>query len=1078
MNREEVVDHISEDETMHSSDEKHEKLSKKELEKIQKEERRIQREQDRALIQQQKETFERDIIEMDKAKLVDTSNRISYLLGQTELFKHFIDLKKAKDPEFAKLLKERGEEQKEKIKAPKGSRVGRKTEKEEDQELLNDEENENDSSSFVFTESPAYIKNGTLRDYQIQGLNWMVSLYKNGINGILADEMGLGKTLQTISFLGYLKHIEGVAGPHLVIVPKSTLHNWKSEFSKWLPDSDVFLLHANKDERADMIQTRLLTQKFDVCLTSYDICLLEKTHLKKFAWQYIVIDEAHRIKNENSQLSQIIRAFNSKNRLLITGTPLQNNLHELWALLNFLLPDVFSSSEDFDAWFEKQGGDQDMVVQQLHKVLRPFLLRRIKSDVEKSLLPKKEINLYVGLTPMQRKWYQRILEKDIDAVNGAGSNKREGKTRLLNIVMQLRKCCNHPYLFDGAEPGPPYTTDQHIIDNAGKMVVLDKLLKRMKEQGSRVLLFSQMSRVLDILEDYCVFRGYEYCRIDGQTNHEDRVTAIDEYNKPDSSKFIFLLTTRAGGLGINLVTADIVVLYDSDWNPQVDLQAQDRAHRIGQKKQVYVFRFVTENGIEEKVLERAAQKLRLDQLVIQQGRMTQQQKTANKDELLTMIQHGASDVFKSTTDNLSYDPDIEQILRRGEEKTAELNQKYSSLGIEDLAKFTNAEGSAYDWQGEDWSNKRKADGSLLWITPAKRERKANYAVDDYYRDALRVAPKAPTTKAPRPPKALNIQDFQFYPSRLHELQEKEILYYRKSIGYRVPKAVGPEAANMTEEELEEQQQQEQALIDTAEPLTEEETTEKEDLMQAGFENWSKRDFISYYKACEKFGRNNLSEIANEIEGKTLQEVKAYSKVFWKRYSEIADHERIIAAIEKGESKIQRQSDIQDQLSAVIHRHRVPLQQLKIAYNQTKTKNYTEEEDRFLIVLLERLGYGTDDVYDRIRDEIRKSPIFRFDWFLKSRTPLELQRRCAYLIKCLISDDKADEPVRAVKKEDTPAKKSKAAATSSSRASPASSLKASPAVSRKGSPAVSGKASPVPNSKASPANTSSRSSRRR
>ncbi|KAG0297169.1 hypothetical protein BGZ98_000685, partial [Dissophora globulifera] len=998
---------------MHSSDEKPEKLSRKELDKIQKAERKLQREQDRALIQQQKETFESDMVEMDKAKLVDTSNRISYLLGQTELFKHFIDLKKAKDPEFAKLLKERGEEQKEKVKAPRGSRVGRKTEKEEDQELLNDEENENDDSSFVFTESPAYIKNGVMRDYQIQGLNWMVSLYKNGINGILADEMGLGKTLQTISFLGYLKHVQGVAGPHLVIVPKSTLHNWENEFHKWLPDSNVFLLHANKDERAVMIQTRLLTQKFDVCLTSYDICLLEKTHLKKFAWQYIVIDEAHRIKNENSQLSQIIRTFSSKNRLLITGTPLQNNLHELWALLNFLLPDVFSSAEDFDAWFENQGGDQDSVVKQLHKVLRPFLLRRIKSDVEKSLLPKKEINLYVGMTPMQRKWYQRILEKDIDAVNGAGT-KREGKTRLLNIVMQLRKCCNHPYLFDGAEPGPPYTTEQHIVDNAGKMVVLDKLLKRMKEQGSRVLLFSQMSRVLDILEDYCVFRGYEYCRIDGQTNHEDRVTAIDEYNKPDSSKFIFLLTTRAGGLGINLVTADIVILYDSDWNPQVDLQAQDRAHRIGQKKQVYVFRFVTENGIEEKVLERAAQKLRLDQLVIQQGRTTQQQKTASKDELLTMIQHGAAEVFMASgADNFSYDPDIESILRRGEEKTAELNQKYSNVGIEDLAKFTNAEGSAYDWQGEDWSNKRKADGSLLWITPAKRERKANYAVDDYYRDALRVAPKAPTNKAPRLPKSLNIHDFQFYPARLHELQEKEVLFYRKSIGYRVPKAIGPDAANMSEEELEEQQQQEQALIDTAEPLTEDEVAEKEELMQSGFENWSKRDFISFYKACEKFGRNSLSEIASDIEGKTLAEIKAYSKVFWNRYDEIADSERIIAAIEKGESKLQRQSDIQDQLSSVIHRHRVPLQQLKIAYNQTKTKNYTEEEDRFLVVMLERLGYGTDDVYDRIRDEVRKSPLFRFDWFLKSRTPLELQRRCAYLIKCLIADDKSDEPVKAV-----------------------------------------------------------------
>ncbi|KAF9321074.1 hypothetical protein BG003_003837 [Podila horticola] len=1062
MDQHDSSNNMSEDEVMHST----ETMSKKELEKIQKAERKAQREQDRALVQQQKANFEHDMIQMDKDKLVDTSNRISYLLGQTELFKHFIDLKKAKDPEFAKMLKERGENQDSKAKStgPK-ARQNRKTEKEEDQELLNDEENEDDSGSFVFTSSPTYIKNGTMRDYQVQGLNWMVSLYKNGINGILADEMGLGKTLQTISFLGYLKHIQGIAGPHLVIVPKSTLHNWKSEFNKWLPDSNVFLLHANKEERAEMINTHLLTQKFDVCLTSYDICLLEKSHLKKFAWQYIVIDEAHRIKNENSQLSQIIRTFSSKNRLLITGTPLQNNLHELWALLNFLLPDVFSSAEDFDAWFELQGGDQDRVVEQLHKVLRPFLLRRIKSDVEKSLLPKKEVNLYVGLTAMQRKWYQRILEKDIDAVNGAGANKREGKTRLLNIVMQLRKCCNHPYLFDGAEPGPPYTTDQHIIDNAGKMVVLDKLLKRMKEQGSRVLLFSQMSRVLDILEDYCVFRGYEYCRIDGQTGHEDRVAAIDEYNKPDSSKFIFLLTTRAGGLGINLVTADIVILYDSDWNPQVDLQAQDRAHRIGQKKQVYVFRFVTENGIEEKVLERAAQKLRLDQLVIQQGRMSQQQKTASKDELLTMIQHGAAEVFKGAGDEFTYDADIEQVLRRGEEKTAELNQKYSNVGIEDLAKFTNAEGSAYDWQGEDWSNKRKADGSLLWITPAKRERKANYAVDDYYRDALRTAPKNPSVKAPRPPKQLNINDFQFYPARLNELQEKEVLFYRKSIGYRAVRPIGNDAANMTEEEIDEQQQHEQALIDTAEPLTEEEVAEKEQLLEQGFENWGRRDFTSFYKACEKYGRKNLTEIANEIEGKTLAEVRAYSKVFWQRYDEISDHERIIAAIEKGESKLQRQSDIQEQLTAVVHRHRVPLQQLKITYNQTKTKNYTEEEDRFLIVMLERLGFGSEDVFDKIRDEIRKSPMFRFDWFLKSRTPLELSRRCAYLIKCLIADD---EPAKPTKKEE-PVKKTKSA-PSSSRASPAASNKPSPASSKRGSPAVS--------AKASPAASSSRSSRRK
>ncbi|KAF9166387.1 hypothetical protein DFQ26_008071 [Actinomortierella ambigua] len=1085
MEKDQAINHASEDEVMHSADEEAgPQLSKKELDQKMKEERRRQREEDRVLAAEQKINFQRDTEQMARDKLVDTSNRINFLLGQTELFKHFIDLKKASDPEFDRLLKEREAKEKAKSKNPKGDRHTRKSEKEEDQELLDDEENGDDS--FMFTESPAYIKNGTLRDYQIQGLNWMVSLHRNGINGILADEMGLGKTLQTISFLGYLKHIRGVSGPHLVIVPKSTLHNWENEFNKWLPDSNVFMLHAQKEERAEMVKTRLLTQKFDVCLTSYDICLLEKTHLKKFAWQYIVIDEAHRIKNENSMLSQIIRTFNSKNRLLITGTPLQNNLHELWALLNFLLPDVFSSAEDFDEWFELQGGDQDKVVQQLHKVLRPFLLRRIKSDVEKSLLPKKEINLYVKMTPMQRTWYQRILEKDIDAVNGAGGRK-ESKTRLLNIVMQLRKCCNHPYLFDGAEPGPPYTNDVHLVDNAGKMAVLDKLLKRMKEQGSRVLLFSQMSRVLDILEDYCLFRGYEYCRIDGQTNHEDRIAAIDEYNKPNSSKFIFLLTTRAGGLGINLVTADIVVLYDSDWNPQVDLQAMDRAHRIGQKKQVYVFRFVTEKAIEEKVLERAAQKLRLDQLVIQQGRVVQQQKSANKEELLTMIQHGAADLFKNSETTETGDTDIDQIIRAGEEKTAELNQKYANVGIEDLAKFTS-EGSAYDWQGEDWSNKRKADGSLMWIAPAKRERKANYAVDDYFRDAMRITPKTPTVKAPRPPKQINISDFQFYPPRLSELQEKEVLYYRKSISYRVPKGLVGDASTMSDEDLEELQQIEQAKVDTAEPLTEEEVAEKEELQQQGFENWNRRDFQAFCRACEKHGRSNISEIANDIEGKTLQEVKKYSKAFWQRYEEIADHERIIANIEKGESKLQRQSDIQEQLSAKVRRHRVPLQQLKITYNQTKTKNYTEEEDRFLIVMLERFGFGTEDVYEKIRDEIRKSPLFRFDWFLKSRTPLEISRRCAYLIKCLEAEDKHDEPVttttssgKGLAKKLSDEAASSSSKKTSAKPSPAASRRNSPAVSSKASPAASGKSSPA-SRKASPAvsskASSARSSRRR
>lgn len=284
----------------------------------------------------------------------------------------------------------------------------------------------------------------------------------------------------------------------------------------------------------------------------------------------MVIDEAHRIKNEKSKLSEILREFKTANRLLITGTPLQNNLHELWALLNFLLPDVFNSSEDFDEWFNTNTclGD-DALITRLHAVLKPFLLRRLKAEVERRLKPKKEIKIFVGLSKMQREWYTKVLMKDIDVVNGAGKLE---KMRLQNILMQLRKCTNHPYLFDGAEPGPPYTTDTHLVYNSGKMVILDKLLPKLQAQGSRVLIFSQMTRMLDILEDYCLWRNYQYCRLDGQTPHEDRNRQIQEYNMDNSPKFIFMLSTRAGGLGINLATADVVIIYDSDWNPQMDLQ--------------------------------------------------------------------------------------------------------------------------------------------------------------------------------------------------------------------------------------------------------------------------------------------------------------------------------------------------------------------------------------------------------------------------------------------------------------------------------------------------------------------------
>jgi len=943
----------------------------------------------------------------------DTLRRFRYLLGLTDLFRHFIETNP--DPKIRDIMTEIDRQNAEAARNKKNAgRQGgatsdrrRRTEAEEDAELLKDEK-VGGSAETVFRESPSFIQ-GTMRDYQVAGLNWLISLHENGISGILADEMGLGKTLQTISFLGYLRHIMGTTGPHLITVPKSTLDNWKREFAKWTPEVNVLVLQGAKEERHQLINDRLIDEDFDVCITSYEMILREKAHLRKFAWEYIIIDEAHRIKNEESSLAQVIRMFNSRNRLLITGTPLQNNLHELWALLNFLLPDVFGDSEAFDQWFSGQDRDQDTVVQQLHRVLRPFLLRRVKSDVEKSLLPKKEVNVYIGMSEMQVKWYKRILEKDIDAVNGAGG-KRESKTRLLNIVMQLRKCCNHPYLFEGAEPGPPYTTDEHLVYNSGKMLILDKLLKRLQKQGSRVLIFSQMSRLLDILEDYCVFRQYKYCRIDGGTAHEDRIAAIDEYNKPGSEKFVFLLTTRAGGLGINLTTADIVILYDSDWNPQADLQAMDRAHRIGQTKQVVVYRFVTDNAIEEKVLERAAQKLRLDQLVIQQGRAQIAAKAAaNKDELLSMIQHGAEKVFqakggfgvlgeKSDLD----DDDIDKILTAGEDRTKQLNAKYEKLGIDDLQKFTSE--SAYEWNGEDFAA-RKKDIGINWINPAKRERKEQiYSIDKYYKQALHTGGRTadPKPKAPRAPKQVPVHDYQFYPPRLRDLQDRETAYYRKEIGYKVPLPDGDDD-NLSEREAERALDQQE--IDNATPLTEEEQEEKQKLAQQGFGDWNKRDFQQFINGSGRYGRTDYEGIAQEIDSKTPAEIKAYAKVFWQRYTEIADYPKYLKVIEDGEERMRKIEHQRKMLRKKMQQVRVPLQQLKINYSVSTTnkKVYTEEEDRFLLVLLDKYGVDSEGIYERIRDEIRESPLFRFDWFFLSRTPIEISRRCNTLLTTIVKE---------------------------------------------------------------------------
>merc|ERR1719515_492164 len=663
----------------------------------------------------------------------------------------------------------------------------------------------------------------------------MIHLFDNGINGILADEMGLGKTLQTISLLGYLHEFRGITGPHLVIVPKSCLGNWMNEIRRWCPVLRPEKFHGNKEEREFQKEETIQPGKFDVCVTSYEMVIKEKTHLKQFAWRYIAID--------------------------------------------------------------KEDQKQD-VVKQLHRLLRPFLLRRLKVEVEKSLPPKRETILKVGMSEMQRKWYTQVMQKDLDVINGSGE-----RSRLLNIVMQLRKCCNHPYLFQGAEPGPPFTTDMHLIENSGKMVLLDKLLPKLQARDSRVLIFSQMTRLLDILEDYCLFRGYKYCRIDGSTDGVVRQEAIDAYNCEGSEKFIFLLSTRAGGLGINLATADTVILYDSDWNPQVDLQAMDRAHRIGQKKEVQVFRFCSESTIEEKVIEKAYKKLKLDALVIQQGRLQGSKKAVTKDDLLEMVRSGADKIFQGTEGTIT-DEDIDAIIKKGTEATRELNDKMQTF-TEDAMKFSLDGGDIYDYGDKDGDGEGQPDLKKFiadnWIGPGPRERRrkmmGGYNENDYFRDKLNQ-PKGPSgPKMPRLPKMPNMHEFQFFNvGRITDLYEKESRYEHHR-HQQQQKAAAAEAQGASTESI--------AKIlepgpEDAQPLTEAETEEREALLEEGFSNWTKRDFNAFIRACEQSGRTDIAAIAEAIEGKTEAEVRAYSEVFWERYSELDDHERFIRQVERGE----------------------------------------------------------------------------------------------------------------------------------------------------------------------------------
>ncbi|XVF38622.1 hypothetical protein REPUB_Repub20aG0118300 [Reevesia pubescens] len=473
------------------------------------------------------------------------------------------------------------------------------------------------------SDQPTFLKGGKLREYQMNGLRWLVSLYNNHLNGILADEMGLGKTVQVISLICYLMENKNDRGPFLVVVPSSVLPGWETEINFWAPEINRIVYAGPPEERRRLFKERIVHQKFNILLTTYEYLMNkhDRPKLSKIHWHYIIIDEGHRIKNASCKLNAELKHYQSSHRLLLTGTPLQNNLEELWALLNFLLPNIFNSSEDFSQWFNKpfeSNGDNSadeallseeenlLIINRLHQVLRPFVLRRLKHKVENEL-PEK----IVRLVRCEASAYQKLLMKRVEENLGAFGNSKARSVH--NSVMELRNICNHPYLSQLHVEEVDNLIPQHylptIIRHCGKLEMLDRLLPKLKATDHRVLFFSTMTRLLDVMEDYLTFKQYRYLRLDGHTSGNDRGALIDKFNQQGSPFFIFLLSIRAGGVGVNLQAADTVIIFDTDWNPQVDLQAQARAHRLGQKKDVLVLRFETVQTVEEQVRAAAEHKL-------------------------------------------------------------------------------------------------------------------------------------------------------------------------------------------------------------------------------------------------------------------------------------------------------------------------------------------------------------------------------------------------------------------------------------------------------------------------------------
>ncbi|WIA09219.1 hypothetical protein OEZ85_008629 [Tetradesmus obliquus] len=607
---------------------------------------------------------------------------------------------------------------------------------------------------------PVFRNGRALRDYQETSLKWMVNNFRGELrngkwwprNCILGDEMGLGKTAQSIAVMAWLKQYAGVTAPFMVVAPLTTLGHWQREIQTWTGMNVVLYTGSANDRRliretefyypSDRTVRKVLGPRFDVLLTSYETVLKDKAELKKLDYAALILDEAHRLKSRTSATRAALLELPVHWWLLLSGTPVQNNMRELQGLMSVLDEEAYG---DLETFLERFGDDKPSLAQirALQAALAPVLLRRMKEDVE-DLPEKEEVVIWVELTQEQRRYYRALYAKQIGSLlQGVAAKNLPG---MRNLAMELRKLCCHPFLCDGleedmtsrweaaraaaaAEGAAGLQKEIEVLTRAsGKMLLLHKLLAKLRTEGRQVLIFSQFKMMLDVLEDYLAASDYPFERIDGDTNHKDRQAAIDRFmaandKKPSRSAspaaaeaaanggsgaaadaasregsvaagadeggpFVFLLSTRAGGQGITLTSADTVIIYDSDWNPQNDLQAMARCHRIGQEREVTVYRLVSQNTYEQQLFETASRKYGLDEAILGLGAGENPENDAARIEQLLRL--GAHAIAAGAEEEAAEDKGmaaegIDQILAGRSEKRQLGSRKGNTFSIAHFA---------------------------------------------------------------------------------------------------------------------------------------------------------------------------------------------------------------------------------------------------------------------------------------------------------------------------------------------------------------------------------------------------------